>query len=205
VSYAHTTESVIELAAQLKAEASKLYDAYMLSPQLIEKEHRAIKAGDINAVQAVGDEKAAAAELVEAAFHAMNLVSEQIARAEAAVFDTPRRRLTTLKEAIAALEAIAAHLATDPDAQAAGLSALGVQVLRHQLGGLAQVQKAFDEKIPAVKPMIEANKHLLQLMLESYQESYRFWQQVAEETTASYNAQGLQKAAGRNSGFRAKA
>jgi hypothetical protein len=177
----------------------------MLLPQLIEKEHRAIKAGDILAVQAVGADKADAADRVEAAFHAMSLVSEQIARTEAAVLDAPRRRLVTLKESIAALEGVATHLATAPDAQAAGLSALGVQVLRHQLGGLAQVQKAFEEKIPAVKPMIEANKHLLQLMLESYQESYRFWQQVAEETTASYNAQGLQKAAGRNSGFRAKA
>ena len=41
--------------------------------------------------------------------------------------------------------------------------------------------------------------------MSNYQESYRFWQEVSEQVAVSYNSNGVQKAAGRNSGFRAKA
>jgi hypothetical protein len=210
-------EAVIEAASQVKNHATLLFDAYVLLPQLLDKEERAIRAADFDAVAAAGADKAAAADAIERAFHALAALGERLARLVGSASDgvDPPRRIASLKDCLAALVELAASLeagAWSPSlgsgmgsAGAAPSAGLGVQVLRHQIDGIRRLTVGFDEQVPKVQPKIASNKILLQTLLESYQESYRFWQAVTEETAVSYNARGVQQAAGRTSAFRARA
>jgi spore coat polysaccharide biosynthesis predicted glycosyltransferase SpsG len=57
----------------------------------------------------------------------------------------------------------------------------------------------------AVKPRIEANRILLQKLAKSYQDSYRFWVEMAAETQAPYDARGVQRFSSVASGIQIKA
>jgi hypothetical protein len=193
-----TLQAAIEVASELKDAAQALHDAYERLPAAIEREHRAIKERDLAAIEAIGEDKAAIGESVETAFLALQGGAERLHRLRARLGDDAPagQRPVTLTECVAAAEEVARALAG---------SGLGAQVLRHQVDGLARVVKAIGAKIPDVKPLIERNKANLQALLESYQLSYRFWQKVAEEQSSSYNAGGVQQAAGRASAFRSRA
>ena len=90
-------------------------------------------------------------------------------------------------------------------AQAQDSEAFASQVLTHVASGFAKHVTNFLALYIEIKPQIEANKYLVTHMMRNYQESYRFWQEVSEQVAVSYNSHCVQKAAGRNSCFRAKA
>lgn len=190
------TEAVIEVASALKNEAARLYDAYVQLPAILEKERRAIKGGALQDLEEAGAEKAGLGDRVEQAFGQINLAAERLGKLQVQILGEGRRP-ATLKESLSVLDALSEVIGHD--------TGLGAQVLRHQIDGLRQLVVAFDERLSVIQPMIDANKILLQTMLASYQESCRFWQQVAEETSAAYTAKGIQQSAGRASMFRARA
>lgn len=184
-------ERLIEAAAHLKDAVTELGNAYDAMPAVIEKEHRAIRSSDFMAVQDALGAKENAGARVEECFGALMRASENLAR-----LSHDGSRPKTLKECVAVLTGIVAKTTDE---------GIGAQVLRHQVEGLAKVVAEFDARFLKVKPMIEANRALVQTMLHNMQESYRFWQEVAEQVATAYNAQGVQKTQGRNSGFTVKA
>lgn len=186
-------ESLIEAASKLKDAVVRLGEAYAVMPAVIEKEHKAIRSSDFFSVQAAIETKEEACGRVEAAFAEMTRAADCLASFR----ETPGGRPRSLKECVAVLQELAD--------QAAPAEGLGPQVLRHQVDGLARVAKDFEERFSKIKPQIEANRALVTSMLHNFQESYRFWQEIAEEVATAYNARGVQQSKGRNSGFAVKA
>jgi len=86
-----------------------------------------------------------------------------------------------------------------------GADGLAGGVLLHLAGGLSSLVKDFTLLAQKTQPLIEVNKQVCQKLLENYQESFRFWQEVSQETQSTYNASGVQKAKGSSSVLRVKA
>lgn len=196
-------EAVIAAASTLKGAASALQAAYAKLPLAIEREHAAIRERELLSMEQAADEKAQIGAEIESRFSALFTASEQLASLKHQLFtggEGPAPRLTALKDAVAALLEL-----EDAFLNEAGIEQLALGVLRHQVDGLAKLAKEFEAQMRIVKPLIEANRSLVQSMLENYQDSYRFWTRVAEETALSYNSNGVQKAEGRLSGFRVRA
>ncbi len=184
-------EQLIERAARLKQCLDDLSSAYAKMPVIIEREHRAIRASDFQAVQACVDEKETAGAQIEAIFTALTQVAHELSRWHGAV------RSTTLSESLHVLRVLADAATSD--------TGMARQVLTHQIDSLFKALAAFDVQMRQVRPVIEANRALVGAMLHNYRESYLFWLEIAEQVAASYNANGVQTTKGRHSGFRAKA
>jgi hypothetical protein len=190
-------QAVIEVVARLKGAVGDLFESYKQLPAVIEREHDAIRTGDFNLVEAIGKEKQALGDKIEASFGAVFGGSEQLGRWRARlVAGASAERPVSLTDCMQTLTAICAAF------EAGDFAA---QILRHQVDGLAKIVTEFNAKVRDVKPLIDANKHLLTNLSENYQESYRFWQEVAVEAASNYTQQGVQKPAGVHSAFVAKA
>lgn len=185
-------ESLIEAASRLKDAVVRLGEAYDVMPAVIEKEQKAIRAGDFLAVQSAVESKEEAGSRVEICFGEMTRASDVIA----AMREDRAPRPRTLKDCVAMLRDLAATYPKE---------GFGAQVLSHQVEGLARVAADFEERFTRLKPLIEANRALVATLLHNVQESYRFWCDISEEVATAYNAQGVQKTKGRHSGFAVKA
>ncbi len=196
-------EAVIAAASALKDAASALQSAYAKLPPVIEREHAAIRARELLAMEQAADAKAQVGSEIEARFAALFTAAGGLAALKHRLFtggEGPAPRLAALKDAVAALRELESAFLAE-----AGMEPMALGVLSHQVEGLAKLAHDFEAQMRVIKPLIEGNRHLVQSMLENYQDSYRFWTRVAEETALSYNSQGLQKAEGRLSGFRVRA
>lgn len=185
-------EALIEAASKLKDAVVRLGDAYDLMPPVIEKEHKALRAGDFFEVQAAVDTKENVGARIEECFAELTRACDALA----VYADDGQTRPATLKECVSFMQALAA---------AAPADGLASQVLRHQVDGLARVAKEFDERFTKLKPQLEVNRALIATLLHNVQESYRYWQEVAEQVQTAYSPQGVQKTKGRYSAFVSKA
>lgn len=194
-------EAVIAAASALKDAASALQSAYVTLPPILEREVQAIRKRELMAMEIAADEKAQIGAKIEALFSQLFQCSNELATIGKRIVggEGPPPRLLALKDCVSALRELDAHFVMT------GAAELALGVLRHQTEGLGKLAKGFEAQMREVKPLIEANRLLVQSMLENYQESYRFWVRVAEETAQSYNHQGVQKGEGRLSGFRVRA
>ena len=188
-------EQVIEVASRLKECLAGLQEAYQQMPGVIEREHQAIASREFGLVTTACELKETIGGRIEAHFGSMTLAGERLAKLVQIQWPG-RERPTTLTQYQDAITDLAQ--AQDPEAFAS-------QVLTHVASGFAKHVTDFLALYIEIKPQIEANKYLVTHMMRNYQESYRFWQEVSEQVAVSYNSHGVQKAAGRNSGFRAKA
>ena len=188
-------EQVIEVASRLKECLAGLQDAYQQMPGVLEREHQAIAIREFGLVTTACELKEVIGGRIETHFGNMAIAGERLAKLVETQWPGRARptTLTNYRDAISDL------------AEAQGSEAFASQVLTHIATGFAKNVTDFLALYIEIKPQIEANKYLVTHMMRNYQESYRFWQEVSEQVAVSYNAHGIQKAAGRNSGFRAKA
>ncbi|MCX6107112.1 MAG: hypothetical protein NTY08_14900 [Proteobacteria bacterium] len=188
-------EQVIEVASRLKECLAGLQEAYQQMPSVIEREHQAIARREFGLVTTACELKETIGGRIEVHFGSMTLAGERLAKLVQIQWPG-RERPTTLTQYRDAISDLA---------QAQDSEVFASQVLTHVASGFAKQVTDFLALYIEIKPQIEANKYLVTHMMSNYQESYRFWQEVSEQVAVSYNSNGVQKAAGRNSGFRAKA
>ena len=188
-------EQVIEVASALTECVNNLREAYAEMPKVIAAEHEAIEAREFGLVTDTCRAKEDLGDRIDSAFTKFTLVGERFAKLIASQ-SPDRPRPVTLTQFRDELTELAGSLASHQFA---------VQVLNHVAKVFAKAVDDFLVVYLDVKPRIEANRYLVTKLMRNYQESYRFWQEVSEQVAVSYNSHGVQKAAGRNSGFRAKA
>lgn len=187
-------ESVIEITSSLKEQTGILYDSYLRFPKILDREAEAIRTSNFQVVETVTEEKTTATASIEGAFVVMQKAVADLAQMTR-YYDIALEAPVTLKDCVSFVNSIADLY--DPEMFA-------VKILRHQGEKLSELAINFDELYKTVKPQIEANKVMVESMLENMRESYRFWISIQEEAASGYDLSGKQKAAGRNSGFRAK-
>ncbi|MBM4251491.1 MAG: hypothetical protein FJ146_05935 [Deltaproteobacteria bacterium] len=188
-------EQVIEVASRLTDCVNKMRDAYAEMPKVIASEHEAIEAREYGLVTDACRVKEELGDRIEGAYTNFTLTGEKLAKILSAHWPE-KPRPVTLSQFNDALTELANSLSSEQFA---------VQVLQHVAKVFTKAVQDFFAVYMDVKPQIEANRYLVTKLMWNYQESYRFWQEVSEQVAVSYNAHGVQKAAGRNSGFRVKA
>jgi hypothetical protein len=187
---AQTVETLIPFVSELKQTIESVKDAYLKLPPLIEREHRAIKGGIFSEAQAICEEKEVLTLTIEDGFHSLSKAAADVSRLTG-------NTASTLKEAVASLQIFIDQNASD--------NSLAQQVLRHVSTGVCRLAQELEETVRTVKPLIEANRDLVTELMQSYGQSYRFWQEIQEQISSSYTPDGVQKVIGRVSGFRARA
>lgn len=190
---------MIEAVSRLKDEAQTLLTGYVAMVPAIAAEHRAIRSGQFVLIEASRHEKELVGEKIEIAYGNLTQASERLSRAAREFLARDIKRPQNLSECNTLVDEILETLVQGNH------EGLGPQVLRHVASGLKKVTEEFFTKYKEIKPLIEANRMLVQTVLRNVQESYRFWTEVSEKIAVSYNKDGVQKAQGRNSGFKATA
>ena len=190
-------ENLIETVSRLKDAVQELYETAGLLPAVLDKEQRVIRACDFVSIEATRFEKAEIGERTQNCFVAMTRAADQLGQARRGLTGGDQPSPVTLSACVQALNDILGILGEE--------QGLPRQILGHLAEGLARLAADCEKRLLQVKPMVEANRFLVDSILHNVQESYRFWQDITEKTVVAYNAQGVQQAAGRNSAFRAKA
>jgi hypothetical protein len=191
-------EVVIENASKIKECLDALCELYCSLPKLLELEHDALKEADFEDVRRITMEKARVGEHIELEFARIQDCTEILSQSHAVITgtDLQESRATGMHACIQRLRDISGHSAGGN---------LASDVLNHVIDGLVKSTQKFEHKMIEIQPLVEMNKRVVNTMLQSYRESYLFWQELAEEAASSYTEKGVQKTKGRNSGFVAKA
>lgn len=183
-------EPLIPLISELKEILETMREGYVRLPPLIEREHRAIKSGIFTEVQGICEEKESLTQTIESSFGNLTRTADKIGALTS-------QSVSTISEIICAIETIREKVKDE--------GSLACQVFRHVAQALGNSARELEETARRVKPIIEANRDLVGKLLTSYSQSYRFWQELQEQVSSSYTPDGVQKAVGRVSGFRARA
>lgn len=187
-------EQFIEITSSLKEQTGVLYDAYLRFPKILEREREAIRSSSFQLVENITEEKVYATALIEAAFQILQKAVQNLADVTK-YYETGMEAPATLKDCVTFVSDVADKYSPE---------LFAVKILVHQSEKLRDLVTKFDGLYKTVKPEIEANKYMVETMLENMRESYRFWISISEEAASGYDLSGKQKASGRNSGFKAK-
>ena len=179
-----TQESIISCASKMKEALAGLVEAFSAMIPAIEKEHECIKTGDIRAVEEACADKNVIGERIEAMHTELRIATAQIAKYYGMEIGRPVN-FANIQDCLSGLDDLHDQFSQD------GVAA---DVLAHLLTRLRRLTVEFHDAAAKAQPLIEMNKYLIQTLLRNYQESYRFWVDVAAETQATYSAKGVQKA-----------
>ena len=191
-------EEVIEIASKIKDCLVSLCDFYCKLPNLIELEHEFIRNHEFDKVREITMQKNNIGDEIEVQFSVMRGLTERISMKHEAITNTllQNSKASGIRAIIDRLVDIKKCSKQD---------GMAGQVLDHLIEGLKEKLDLFDAKMIEIQPLVEMNKKVVGTMLTSYRESYRFWQELAEENVSAYSKDGVQKAQGRLSGFAVKA
>ena len=182
-----SVENLVEFITGFQRELGALAAFYGQLPALIAAEHEAITSGNFN--------------LVRHASEAKMMVCDQIATSHESLVGLSKRlpRMAELLTGHSTPIPVTLSECTGP------IQALTRDILQRLLSGSTSSLEAFLEIAETVKPRIEGNRILLQKLSQSYQDSYRFWLEMAAGTQAPYDARGVQRSSSVASGIRIKA
>lgn len=179
-------DELIAKASGLKAHIEELTALYAQVPGFLEADKRALAASDLMTLEALSVRKLAVAEAIEENFGRLKDSITEIERFVGAIHDSPRLATpVTLSGVLGWLTAFGTTLQQE--------KGFAVQVFRHLTAGLEKLGTELLEQHRVLRPALEANKFMLERVLAFKQESFRFWQDVANVTMSNYNAQGAQK------------
>ena len=193
-----TLEKVVDALSQLKEQLASMSACYSALKPVVIEEHAAIKAHDIKAVGAIFDKKNELSIKIESSFHKVFSLCEAISELHHEICHSNSDKKLEISRNIREVCDRAREIVEFDKSFAA-------EVLQHVLSGVENEINYFDELMKDVQPHIEENKYLLEKLTINYRASYQFFQEVAEQTTSSYDKSGVQKPKGRYSAFSAKA
>ena len=192
----NSDEAIIAVVSTMKDSLNELMDAFSGLPSVIEQEHVAVRMGRLAEVEAACEQKQVIGARIDTAYAKLAEACGDLHMFWGSICGGGGMRPATLRGSMDQLQAICERLGTE---------GLAGGVLLHLAGGLSSLVKEFTALAQKTQPLIEVNKQVCQKLLENYQESFRFWQEVSQETQSTYNASGLQKAKGSSSVLRIKA
>lgn len=179
---------VVETASNLKDALSGLVESFQLILPAIENEHNAIKSGDITIIETACIEKSVISNRIEALHLDLRAATQTIHKQHGAMCERSMR-LESIQDCVAMLEDLSeAIVAASPQDR------LTADLLQHLTTRIRRLTVEFEEAAARAKPKIEQNRYVVQTLLRNYQESYRFWVDLAAESQSTYSAKGVQKA-----------
>jgi len=188
-------ESAIEAASNLKDSVLVLFDSYNKLAAIIELEHAAIKASNLIEIEKIVVDKQAIGAAIESSVTSMRMAASKLAQIHTALTLPPKPH-ASISDCLGLLADIRESLAANK---------FGTQVFDHVMNGLKTAFDKFATVKATVQPKVEMNKYLTEKLLHHHQQTFRFWQELAQESVATYGPAGLQKPASAATAFRVKA
>lgn len=199
-------EELIELVTKTKDLVQSLVDTYRGRPALIVREEKAVRAHDLLALEGLRDEYEAVSAKVESDVRKLKSLFERLADLAARVFAQGQALApsakpdvtvpTNVSEALELIDRLRAHIET-PE--------LASKILSHVALALAALWQEFIKEKAEVERLIHKNHVALEVLVDNYQKSFRFWQEMVDRTVGSYDAKGMKTSHGRLPGFTARA
>lgn len=180
-------DELIATVSGFKNYIQELVGLYDQVPTLLEGDKKALAASDLSELEALGARKLAIAETIEAVFNQLNRSIQDIERSSREIPGMPRLMSPfTLSSTMEWLVKLGATLKRD------GFAA---QVYLHIVNAAGEMATQLLTKHNDMRPALEANRYMMEKVLAFKQESYRFWQDVANVSMSGYNSQGTQTTA----------
>jgi len=181
-------ESVVELASTMRDVVTALYEAFAQMPVMIEQEHEAIRSGKLSNVEQVMAQKVALGEVIEAQHMELKRICDRLSLW--CQMNLGSSRFQNMSQVVDAFDAI---VLASPE------RSLHRQVIAHLAKAIRTRLEQFSAAAKAAKPSLEVNRIVVEKAIRNHQESWRFWQNVAAESSATYNATGVPTPAGNGS------
>ena len=195
-------EGAVQWASKIKGALESLLATYNQMPKVVEQEHAAIKAHAIDALETINEDKTRLGRQIEQKFTELGTCHLHLSELRRSVQSDWAGRVVSLDDSIEALQVIEVAFHQGASADRHGL---GTQVLSHLIKGLRSLQEQFRAAVFAVQPLIETNRVLTEALMDSYKQSYHFWQTIRGEAEAGYDAKGGQRGSTPKKGFAASA
>lgn len=196
-------DRLVDFIKAFREELGTLEKMYRQMPALIDAEHDAIRSGNFTMVREATAAKMDVCDRITETHEILVGQSRSLPELAASLTGVRCDPPATLSECLATLVDLADH-ATAPGASSIENS-LTRDMLQKLLAGSTDSLESFLQTASSVKSRIEANRVVLEKMLTNYQDSYRFWMEMATEAQSSYDAKGVQRSSGVASGLRVKA
>ena len=196
-------EGLVDFITGFRHELGVLAALYGQLPDLIAAEHEAIISGNFNLIRDASGAKMHACDQITASHEALVEQSKRIPGISETVTGQFCSPPVTLSECLSRLVDLAESVTLENSGGT--VQSMTRDMLQRLLAGSTSSLEFFLDVAAAVKPRIEANRILLQKMAKSYQDSYRFWVEMAAETQAPYDARGVQRFSSVASGIQIKA
>ncbi len=177
-------EKAISIASQIKDCLLEMSRCYAILPDVIRREHLAIRKSDLIDVEGVAAEKLKMAEQIECHYHSLQRLAKDLGMIATDMMPELVKTPQTVSECIDIMEALS---------ESCQKKGFGAQVFEHVLSG---IRLAFAElsnlKIKS-EPVIEQNRDILQRIMLARQENLRFWQEISAAVLAPYDGQGKKR------------
>lgn len=196
-------DNLVDFITAFRHELGALATLYSRMPALIEAEHEAVTSGNFNLVRDASAAKMSVCDEISVAHETLVEQARRLPRVAEAITGHPCEAPATLSACLSVMVDLADFVSRD--ASNNPVPSLTRDLLQRLLAGSTSSLASFLETAESVKPRIEANRLLLEKLARSYQESYRFWIEMAAETQSPYDARGVQKSSSVASGIRVKA
>lgn len=198
-----SVESLVDFITSFRHELGALASLYGQLPDLIAAEHDAVISGNFNLIRQASDAKMQVCDQITTSHEALLELSRRLPGISEAVTGQFCAQPATLSAALSRLVDLAE--AVTQENSGGTVQSMTRDMLQRLLAGSTSSLEFFLDVAAAVKPRIEANRILLQKLAKSYQDSYRFWVEMAAETQAPYDARGVQRFSSVASGIQIKA
>ena len=198
-----SVENLVEFITGFQRELGTLAAFYGQLPALIAAEHEAITSGNFNLVRDASEAKMMVCDQIATSHESLVGLSKRLPRMAELMTGHSTTIPVTLSECLTQLVDLADSVSGGSGT--GSIQALTRDILQRLLSSSTSSLEAFLEIAETVKPRIEGNRILLQKLSQSYQDSYRFWLEMAAGTQAPYDARGMQRSSSVASGIRIKA
>jgi len=175
---------VINDSTELIENAIMLNDLYLELPLIIEAEHEAISGRNFAKIDEIGKSKSEVGDKIDSAFLEHKQHLDSIDRHHFSLFDS---RWNGKKGVFSSVEMLKTIESSMSDGE------LETAVLSRNIEKLDDALTKFRKNFEEIQPELEKNRVVIEKMIKSQQESYRFWTEIAKEESSSYDASGSRK------------
>jgi flagellar biosynthesis/type III secretory pathway chaperone len=178
---------ILVISSRLLKLISLLTSKYERLPKIIAKEHAAIRTNDFTQLQQTCQEKSEIGDLIAQHFSEFRTETDALFLLAGASVEIVKQEPKGYNEVIELFDTMVSQLEEG--------SVWGPEIKKRR-SQLAESFKSFREKFEAIQPIIENNRTVVRTMLEHQQQSFRFWAEIVQEESSSYDASGSRKSKG---------
>lgn len=175
-----STERLIYSLGNLESTLDELNTHYISFHEVIQLEQIAIEASNLIEIENILPEKISLGDHIESSIHKVSSIFQRIVESISSIstINTTEISLSNISDV---LDSILIEL---------GDKNLEIKVLKHSASKVKKKIKSMQDLHEDLYPKIEANKYLVDTLLDNHRQTHRFWLGLISESQGTYGAHG---------------